>query len=165
MVDSQRGEIDLDPGGGFDSPAQTLWTDVVDVLLSKCGYAARNVLFLGYGQGAMLPLSLAASRKPELEFGGVISIGGRLPSSSSASSGGAAKSKTPVLVCGGSRSVQVTRSAIDALKERFADVQYVKWSKPDDSMPVNREEMLPIMKFLARRLLSQAGVPEGSVEI
>ena len=110
----------------------------------------------------MLPLHLAAS-KGDLEFGGVISIGGRLPTSSPA--GGDGKSKTPILVCGGSRSAQVTRSALDALRNRFADVQYVKWSKADDSMPVNREEMLPIMKFLARRLLSRAGVPADAVEV
>lgn len=61
--------------------------------------------------------------------------------------------------------MQVTRGALDGLKGRFSSVEYVKWSKPEDSMPVNREEMLPIMKFLSRRLQSQAGVPEGAVEV
>jgi hypothetical protein len=111
----------------------------------------------------MLPLYLTSTKR-DVEFGGVISIGGRLPSSSS-SNDKDGKSKTPVLICGGSKSTQVTRSAIDGLKERFGDVQYVKWGKSDDSMPVNREEMLPIMKFLARRLLSREGVPEGAVEV
>lgn len=132
------------------------------MLISKCNYPARNILFLGYGQGAMLPLYLASS-KVDLEFGGLISIGGRLPTSSPAGTDG--KSKTPVLICGGSRSAQVTRSALDGLKGRFASVEYEKWSKPEDSMPVSREEMLPIMKFLARRLQSRAGVPEGAVEV
>jgi predicted esterase len=161
VVDEQKGEIDLD-SGGFDDPSRILWNDVLDVLISKCNYPPRNILFLGYGQGAMLPLHLASS-KHALEFGGLISIGGRLPASSSAK--GDPKSKTPILICGGSRSAQVTKSALETLKNRFVDVQYVKWSKAEDSMPVNREEMLPIMKFLARRLLSRAGVPEGAVEV
>ena len=66
---------------------------------------------------------------------------------------------------GGSRSTQVTRSAVDGLKRRFGDLEYVKWEKGEDSMPRSREEMLPIMKFFARRLRSRAGVPEGAMEI
>lgn len=163
VVDERRGEIDLD-SGGFDGPYRILWADILDVLISKCNYSPRNVLFFGYGQGAMLPLYLAASKR-DLEFGGLISIGGRLPTSSPSPSSANSKSKTPILICAGSRSTQVTRSAVDDLKSRFSDVQYIKWDKTDDSMPVNREEMLPIMKFLARRLLSQAGVPTGAVEI
>ncbi len=34
-----------------------------------------------------------------------------------------------------------------------------------DSMPRSREEMLPIMRFFARRLRSRGGVPEGAVEV
>lgn len=109
----------------------------------------------------MLALQLAAS-KPEMELGGVIAIGGRLPASLSSAGG---KAKTPVLVLGGSRSTQVTRSAVDVLKERFREVEYVKWAKAEDSMPANREEMIPIMRFFARRLKSRAGVPEGAVEV
>ncbi|KIN01646.1 hypothetical protein OIDMADRAFT_40915 [Oidiodendron maius Zn] len=161
VVDERKGEIDLD-SGGFDASSQILWNDVLDVLISKCNYPSRNIIFFGYGQGAMLPLHLASS-KPALEFGGLISIGGRLPTRSTADGDG--KSKTPVLICGGCRSVQVTRSTLDALRSRFVDVEYVKWSKPEDSMPVNREEMLPIMKFLARRLLSRAGIPEDAVQL
>jgi hypothetical protein len=32
-------------------------------------------------------------------------------------------------------------------------------------MPSNRDEMMPIMQFLARRLRSRKGVVEGAVEI
>lgn len=134
---------------------------VIKALREKCGFESRNVLFLGFGQGGMAALHAASLEKEE--FGGVISIGGRLPASSSSS--GSSKCKTPIVLCGGSRSSQVTRSAVDAVKARFTDVEYVKWEKPDDSMPRNREEMLPLMKFLARRLRSRAGVPEGAVEV
>jgi predicted esterase len=157
LVDEARGDIDLD--AGFDT-ADKIFKDVIkDVLIQKCGYTSRNILFLGFGQGGMAALHVA-SLLPE-ELGGVVSIGGRLPSSSKSGP----KSKTPVLVCGGSRSGQVTKSAVERFKERFVDVEYVKWSKSEDSMPKSREEMLPIMKFFARRLRSRAGVLEGAVEV
>lgn len=139
-----------------------VWEQVVNGgLVEKCGYQPRDVMILGFGQGAMVALQLAAL-KPEMEFGGIIAIGGRLPSLASGAGG---KAKTPVLVLGGSRSTQVTRSAVDVLKARFGEVEYVKWVKAGDSMPANREEMVPIMQFFARRLKSRAGVPEGAVEL
>ncbi|KAH7412479.1 Phospholipase/carboxylesterase/thioesterase [Cadophora sp. MPI-SDFR-AT-0126] len=160
LVDENKGEID--PDAGFKTVESVLGGIVLKALTEKCRFEPRNILFLGFGQGGMAALHLVSSEKDE--FGGVISIGGRLPASSSASSA-SSKCKTPVMLCGGSRSSQVTRSAVDAVKARFTDVEYVKWEKPDDSMPRNREEMLPLMRFLARRLKSRAGVPEGAVEI
>jgi len=147
---------------GFSSTVAILGRDVVGNLIEKCGYAPRNILFYGYGQGGMLALSLVSQMRDK-EFGGIISIGGKLPSKFSSKQG--AKSRTPVVVCGGSRSTQVTRSAVDGLKSAFVEVEYVRWEKYEDSMPRSRDEMLPIMKFFARRLQSRRGVPEGVVEI
>ncbi|CZT08403.1 related to Phospholipase/Carboxylesterase superfamily [Rhynchosporium agropyri] len=158
LVDEGKGEID--PDGGFKMVESVLGAILLKALIEECGFQARNIHFLGFGQGGMVALHLASCR--EEEFGGVISIGGRLPASSSQS---AEKCKTPILLCGGSRSPQVTRSAVDAIKARFMHVEYVKWEKGDDSMPKNRDEMLPLMKFLARRLRSRAGVPEGAIEV
>jgi predicted esterase len=158
VFDERKGEIDLD--AGFQNTVKTIKTAVVeDVLMRKCGFPPRNILFYGFGQGGMAALSIAAS---ELEFGGVVSVGGRLSSSALSTEG---RFKTPVLVCGGSRSTEITRSAVDNLKSKFMDIEYVRWEKVDDSMPRNRAEMLPIMKFFARRLRSRAGVPEGAVEV
>lgn len=159
LVDEARGDIELD--AGF-STSQKILTEVAkDILMGKCGYPPRNILLLGFGQGGMAALHLASNFG--LELGGVVSIGGRLPASSKV--GGKGKSKTPVLVCGGSRSSQVTKSAIEGLKERFVDVEYVKWDKREDSMMKSREEALPVMKFFARRLRSRAEVPEGAIEV
>lgn len=169
LVDEGRGELDVD--AGFKISGEVLGRVVREVLVERCQFPARNILFYGFGQGGMLTLHLASlissssSSSPEaMEFGGIISIGGRLPSTSTSTSS-SSKSKTPILVCGGSRSTQITRQSIDVLKSRFADVEYVKWEKHEDSMPRSREEMLPIMKFFARRLRSRAGVPEGAVEV
>jgi predicted esterase len=159
LVDERQGEIDLD--AGFQKIEKIILDDVVKgALMQKCSFPARNIFFLGFGQGGMVALHIASSAS-DLEFGGVVSIGGRLPGNGKEGP----KSKTPVLVLGGSKSTQVTRSAVDGLKRRFGDLEYVKWEKGEDSMPRSREEMLPIMKLFARRLRSRAGVPEGAMEI
>jgi predicted esterase len=159
LFDESKGELDLD--AGFNTAQKVIGEVVIkEVLMTKCGYAARNIIFYGFGQGAIAALAVAAA--DEGEFGGVVSIGGRLPSSNGE---GKSKSKTPVLVCGGSRRSQITRSAVDGLKEKFMGVEYVKWEKEGDGMPGRREEMVPVMRFFARRLRSRAGVPEGAVEV
>lgn len=127
--------------------------------LASCDVGPRDIHFMGFGQGGMAALYLAA--KHDGELGGIISIGGSLPSSVYS----AAKCKTPALVLGGSRSRVVTKQAVSNLKDRFTNVEYVKWTKEGDGMPRNRDEMLPLMKFWARTLASKAGVPEGAVEV
>ena len=158
VFDEGKGEISLD--AGFESSVKAIKGMVVEeVLIGKCGYTPRNILFYGFGQGGMAAFFIAAC---DLEFGGVVSVGGRLSSSALSATG---LFKTPVLLCGGSRSTEITRSAVDNLKNKFTHAEYVRWEKSDDSMPRSRDEMLPIMKFFARRLKSRAGVPEGAVEV
>jgi predicted esterase len=99
----------------------------------------------------------------EKELGGVISVGGALPSETPASL--SPKRKTPILVCSGSDSPWVNSSAEDKLKAVFDSVQLNRYKRPGDTMPRSRDEMYPIMQFFARRLKSSAGVPEGSVEL
>ena len=148
----------------------------------ELGFEKRDVFLWGFGQGGMVALSLAEAFGTEL--GGVISIGGKPPSSKSAMAkavevlskevvgertGGTAspatppKAKTPVLLCGGNRHTAVTTNVLRDVKERFGSVQYVKWERDGDSMARNREEMLPIMKFLASRLRMPA--PAGMEEV
>lgn len=177
LFDSNNGDIDLD--AGFSKAGKVVWHDVIlDVLLRKCGFEARDVMVLGFGQGGMVGLAVAAAVKGS-ELGGVISIGGRLPSEGlilapvslakdaialSSSSISGLKSRTPVLLLGGNRSKEVTQSAVNAVKAQFGDVEYVKWAKNEDSMPKNRDEMLPLMRIFARRL-GRMVTPGGTVEV
>lgn len=150
----------MDFDTGFTKAVKIIQQEVIEHgLLERCGYTPREITLFGFGQGAMAALAVAASMPEEL--GGVVSIGGPLPSSSAS-----VKSvKTPVLVLGGSSNTLITRTNLDKLKAAFLSVEYQKWNRTGDGMPRNRDEMLPIMRFLARRLRSQAGVPEGSVEV
>ena len=158
QFDQATGNMDFDTG--FTKAITLIKDDIVEKgLVTKCGYKLREIMFLGLGQGAMAAIAAATAITEEL--GGVIAIGGPIPASGTHARG----VKTPVLVLGGSSNTLITRSALDNLKTSFENVEYVKWNRAGDGMPRSREEMLPIMRFFARRLKSRKGVPECSVEI
>ena len=115
----------------------------------------------GFGQGGYLALNCAVALGEE-ELGGVVSIGGIVPSTVSLPS---KKNRTPVIVCKGNRKSAVSDEAIDRLKHAFEFLEVKEWPKTGDGMPSNKDEMLPIMQFFARRLKSTRGIPQGSVEI
>lgn len=161
VFDQRTGEMEVDTG--FTASTRLLSEQVIHgSLIAKCGFAPREVMIFAYGQGAMVGLQTAAELEEEL--GGVISIGGALPLSTPLDAL-QKKSKTPVLVCKGSRGSVVSDSAIVRLKDAFEFVDVKEWKKNGDGMPANRDEMLPIMQFFARRLRSMRGVPAGSVEL
>ncbi|MCJ1287884.1 hypothetical protein MMC26_007236 [Xylographa opegraphella] len=162
IFDQATGQMEFDTG--FSKITRIL-TSLLETLVHKCGYQPREIILFGFGQGGMATLATAASFDAEL--GGIVSIGGPLPSSLiAASSTSPSKSKTPVLVLGGSSKTLITPDAVSRLGSRFHYVDYKKWpDKVADGMPRNRNEMLPLMQFFSRRLRSRAGVPEGSVEI
>ncbi|KAL9594992.1 MAG: hypothetical protein Q9219_006720 [cf. Caloplaca sp. 3 TL-2023] len=154
----------MDYDTGFDKSSRVIREEIIEkVLIQECAYEPRNILLLGFGQGGMAALAAVLASKTEL--GGLVSIGGPLPSGISHSAGTGDKNKTPVIVLGGSSQSLIMQSALVSLKQAFQVVEYVKWPRAGDSMPRNREEILPIMKFFARRLQSRSGVPENAVEI
>lgn len=158
IFDQTTGEMDLDTG--FSKAVKAIRQNVIEEgLLKSCGYTPREIMIFGLGQGAMAAVTAISSMSEEL--GGIVSIGGPL----SASATPVKSAASPVLILGGSSKTIVTRLAMERLRKTFKNVEYHKWNRPGDGMPTNREEMLPIMRFFARRLRSQQGVPEGSVEI
>jgi predicted esterase len=130
-------------------------------LREKCGFALRDVVLFGFGQGGMAAVKCAVEMGEE-EMGGVVSIGGKIPSDVKIL---AKKIRTPVIVCKGNRKSGVSNEDVDRLKEVFDFVEVKEWAKTGDGMPSSKEEMMPIMQFLARRLRSMRGIPKGSVEI
>jgi pimeloyl-ACP methyl ester carboxylesterase len=181
---SSGGDLDID--AGFERSAKSVLAQHIirNVLVEKCGYRLREILLLGYGQGGMAGLVAArnvgcrfqttnkdTNQQEEEEVGalsGVISIGAAYPVSdkqTSRSDGG--KNQSPVLILAARPgSSAVTDTAMTRTRDLFEFVEVHRWNnRRDDGMPRNREEMMPLMQFLARRLRSRAGVPEGSVEL
>ena len=151
----------MDPDSGFGKVVKMIGKDIIEEgLIDRCGYTTREIMIFGLGQGGMAALAVASAMNGQ-ELGGVVSLGGPLPSSSL----GSKDVETPILVLGGSSSSAITRTSLENLRRTCKSVEYHKWKRAGDGMPKDREEMLPVMRFFARRLKSRAGVPEGSAEI
>jgi len=162
VFDQNTGKMDVDTG--FKTSTIIMLESVIrEGLVAKCGYKSREIMIFGFGQGGMVALQTAAELDTE-ELGGVVSIGGAL-SLSLPLKALDKKNKTPVLVCRAAKDSAISDSAVTKLKDVFDFVEVKEWKKNGDSMPSNREEMLPIMQFFARRLRSTRGVPTGSVEL
>jgi len=184
----------MDPDPGFAKAVELLADKVIaDGLVAKCGYAPRDIVMFGFGQGGIVALAVAAMKIRNREvsssssnssgggdtgnevssadtsvvpsFGGIVSIGGFLPSAAKMPTSNKPKYPTPVLLCKGNRGSAITEAGLRRLKDAFAALEVCEWKKKGDGMPANRDEMLPIMRFFARRLRSMRGVPEGAVEI
>ncbi|KAL9126727.1 MAG: hypothetical protein Q9217_004272 [Psora testacea] len=152
------GQMDLD--GGFKKAIRMIKLDVIEqTIIKKCGYRCREVVVFGLGQGGMAAIATALSIHEEL--GGVISVGGPLPQSHSLKYG----ASTPLLLLGSSSNTAITHTALERLRLAFTCVEDHTWQRSGDCMPMDYNEMLPIMAFFARRLRSRQGVPEGSIEV
>ena len=159
IFDQTTGTMDVDTG--FKKSGVVIREVVIrKALIEKCGYAPRDIMLFGYGQGGMA--ALAAAAKSGDELGGVVTVGGAMPLSAVVEQ---RKQNTPVLLLGGSSGSFVTPSAIKTTRDIFGAVEVHLWNRVGDGMPTNREQMLPIMRFFACQLKSRAGVPDGGVEI
>lgn len=149
---------------GFRSAAKIIMEDVLrDGLIKNCGYSHRDIVLFGFAQGGMVALQVGAELQDE-ELGGIVSVGGWLPESAPMLPIDK-KSQTPVLLCKAATGSEVPASAVNRMKDTFKFAEVKEWKRKGDGMPRNRDEMLPIMQFFARRLRSRRGVPEGAVEL
>ncbi|KLJ12731.1 hypothetical protein EMPG_12262, partial [Blastomyces silverae] len=133
------------------------------------GYRGREIFILGYAQGASVGLSVGlevgrgalvhadengndGNGGREKELGGIVAIGAVLPLSA-IKEDGAGRAGTPVLLVGGQGpGSALTDAGIGRTKGHFGNVEVVRWKgRRGDGMPSNREEMFPIMRFLASR--------------
>ena len=161
IFSQSRGDLRMDMDTGFSKSSKNVMQAIIqEGLIEKCGYAPREIMLFGLGQGGMAAMAAASSTSDELA--GVVSIGGPFPLSAKSA---AKLAMTPVLLLGGSSNTAVTRQRVDDSKAIFKSTEYHKWNKSGDGMPTNRSEMLPIMRFFAYRLKSRSGVPQGSLEV
>lgn len=162
---------------GFSKTTKTIVEEIIiDILMKKCRYRLREIMILGFGQGGMVGLVCARElgrRIKELnqdngargsgeDLAGVISIGAPFPLSGSTTG---SKNRTPVLLVAGRDSPVVSDGAVRRTESVFEFVETARYQRKGDGMPRSRDEMMPVMRFFARRLLSRQGVPEGAEEV
>ncbi|KAK6369817.1 hypothetical protein LTS17_009267 [Exophiala oligosperma] len=167
-VDASTGSLDADPDSSPTSRAVDLVArDVIhDTLIAKHGYRPDHIHVFGYGQGGSVALAVPLHASlSSLSLGGVMAIGGMLPLSLPAPS--KTTNRTPVLLLSGSNSplAAADSSSLKRVKGVFEFVTYHRWKKAGDTMPKNREEVLPMMQFWARCLKSRRGVPDDAVQV
>lgn len=160
IFDQATGQMDLDTG--FSKSTRLVRDIIEQVLITKCGFRHRQIHVFGLGQGGMVALSVARAISGS-ELGGIVDLGGPLPASNAEEQ--SVKAQTPVLVAHGSSKSAITTKAAKAIKGAFSTVTFHQWRRPGDGMATNRDEMLPIMRFLASRMQSLAGVPPGAQEV
>ncbi|KAL0943736.1 phospholipase carboxylesterase superfamily [Colletotrichum truncatum] len=158
---------DLSPDPGFSKAANLVTEKLIrETLMGRCGWELSDIILFGFGQGGSLALGLASQLRlgpkvvdvtegqkvsrseDEGTLKGVLSIGGPLPHSMIPTVSTRSKSKTKACL------VQLDDDAFDVVKEEFLDVRVVRWKRKDVAMPRDREEMFPLMKFLAECLKS-----------
>lgn len=171
-VDSGSGELDWE-SSPLGLAVKLVADDVVaSTLLGKFKYRPDQIHLFGFGQGGAVavavPLHVSLTAVAS-SLGGVMSIGGGIPLSLTVADGVSAKGKvrTPLLLLSGSKSslAATGSSPLKRVKDAYEFVEYHRWKKADDSMPKNRDEVLPMMQFWARRLRSRRGVPDDAVEL
>lgn len=145
---SQTGAENGGGNTGFLEGSHTLLVDVVNnSLIAKCRFPPRNIMILGHCQGGTAALAAAALWE-EIEFGGVISIGGAMPAITAQIS--TIKAKTPVLVLSGALG-NIDDTALRQIREHFTHVDFDIRRTSNDNIP-EAEDIGILSDFLAHRL-------------
>ncbi|TLD35717.1 phospholipase/Carboxylesterase superfamily protein [Venturia nashicola] len=132
VFDNATGGLDAD--SGFKKALNLVLENIVRrILIGKCGYKGREIIFFGFGQGGMLALSLAKEMEID-ELGGVVSVGGALPASMALATEGK-KSKTPVVICKASNNSAVKDKDVQRLRDSFEFLELNEWKRNGDGMP------------------------------
>ena len=133
---------------GFLNASKSLLTDVVkDVLVSKRSILPSNIMILGHCQGGMAALTMVAAWDG-IEFGGVISIGGPLPSYVQLPS--TIKAKTPALILRAALG-DIHPFALKRIKDTFTTVDVETREGEHDTIPDTPDALRPILDFFAHR--------------
>lgn len=140
---------DMDESSGLLRSSRLILEIVIkDGLIRKCFFPPRNIVIIGQSQGGTVSLASAASWN-DIEFGGVISIGGPLPPLFQPPS--PSKARTPALVLGGEMG-SVVSAALRQIRDSFLEIEDQIKSNADDTVPKSKDEIKPILDFLAHRL-------------
>ena len=124
-------------------------TDIIkNGLIDECHFQHRNIVILGHRRGGTLALAIAALWN-DIEFGGVVSIGGALPAYAQPPS--PIKARTTVLILGGELG-DINAYGLRQIEETFIHVDQNIWCNEYDTVPETPQEMRTLIEYLAHRL-------------
>lgn len=134
---------------GFIGASSIISEDIIrDSLMAKCNFRSRNIAILGYGQGGVVALAAAALWN-NIEFGGVISIGGSVPMYVSLSS--TIRAKTPALIMSGAIG-EISTIEIQQIEETFVYTDLCEVHSTIDVLMTSPDDLERLIGFLAHRL-------------
>lgn len=158
---SQGEAEDVGSDTGFLRESRTILVDVIkEGLIAKCHFLARNIIVLGHCRGGMAALAAAASWQ-EIEFGGVISVGGAMPASTLQFSN--IKAKTPALILSGALG-NVNESALGQIKEHFTYVEHDIRRISNDDIP-GAENIGILLDFFAHRFRGEEWTKQAVISL
>lgn len=143
-------QAEAEDGGGDTGILKETRTILVDVikngLIAKCRFPPRNIMILGHCQGGTAALAATALWE-EIEFGGVISVGGAMPAVAPQTS--TMKAKTPALILSGALG-NINESALRRIREHFTYVEPDIRRNSNDNIP-EAEDIGVLLDFFAYR--------------
>ncbi|KAM0794622.1 acyl transferase/acyl hydrolase/lysophospholipase [Usnea florida] len=139
---------DSEDDRGFPRQSRTILLDVIKHnLIGKFRFSPRNIIILGHRQGGTDALAAVALWE-NIEFGGVISIGGTMPALNPLNP--IIKAKTPALIIGGELG-GIKESDLPQIREHFTDVESDFRRTSNDDLP-EAEDIGILLEFFAHRL-------------
>ena len=144
----------------FLNPDRIILEDIIKHgLMEHCHFQSRDIVLLGDFQGGTMALTIAALWDG-IEFGGVVSIGGPLPSDTNLPS--ITKAKTPALIVGGELGAFSVPNSLQKIKETFICVDTDIKPKVDDAIP-SKKAIRPLLDFLAHRLRREEWIKQAVI--
>ena len=157
----QRGAGDVDLYTGFLRESRTILVDIIHRdLIGKCHFSPRNIVIFGHCQGGAAALGAAALWE-NIEFGGVVSVGGDMPAPISDVS--TSKAKTPALIL----SVllgRINEAALRRIREYFKYVEYDIGRISNDGIP-EAEDIAILLDFFAHRLRGEEWTKQAVISL
>ena len=139
---------DSEDDRGFPRQSSTILLDVIKHnLIDKFRFSPRNIIILGHRQGGTDALAAVALWE-NIEFGGVISIGGTMPAFNPLNP--IIKAKTPALIIGGELG-GIKESDLRQIREHFTYVESDIRRTSNDDIP-EAEHIEILLEFFAHRL-------------
>ena len=158
----QREADDSGDDRKFPRQSRTILLDVIKYnLIAKSHFLPRNIIILGHRQGGTDALAAVALWE-NIEFGGVISIGGAMPALTPLNP--IIKAKTPALIISGALG-GIKEVDLRQIREHFTYVESdIRRTSSNDDIP-EAEDIGILLEFFAHRLRGEEWTKQAVISL